>query len=197
MAKLKFRYGTMSSGKSLDLLKVAYNYKENNKNILILTSAIDDRYGSNIVKSRTGISNEAIGLLESDNIVSIIQKSIDNGEAPYHCILVDEAQFLTAAHIYQLAEVVDTYDIPVICYGLRSDFKMEPFKASSILMTIADDIEEIITICSECGKKKASINAKIVNGVVVSEGKQIEIGGNEKYRPMCRKCYTKLKQHNA
>lgn len=193
MAKLKFRYGTMASGKSLELLRVAFTYEENNLRTLILTSAIDDRYGQNIVKSRTGLSRDAIGLTKADNIVEIIQRSIDAEEQPYKCILVDEVQFLTPEHIYQLAEVVDTYGIPTICYGLRSDFKMEPFKASSVLMTIADDIEEIITICSKCCNRKASINAKFVDGNIVKVGKQIEIGGNDKYRPLCRECYTKLK----
>lgn len=209
MTKLKFRYGTMGSGKSLDLLRVAYNYEENDRKVMILTSAIDTRYGNNIIKSRTGLSKQAIGLHETDNIIDVMNSKIlsdkisllTNNPFPANkhnisnksvdCILVDEVQFLTSTQIYQLAEIVDIYNIPVICYGLRTDFKMKPFEASVILMPIADEITEMITICSICGNKNASINAKFINGNIVKSGKQIDIGGNEKYKPLCRQCYSK------
>lgn len=194
MAKLFFRYGTMGSGKSLDLLKVAYNYEENNLISIILTSKIDNRYGNNIVQSRTGLKSEAIGIDSSINIFNIIEykKSILNKKIG--CVLVDEVQFFNDEHIKQLLDVVDILDIPVICYGLRSDFKLEPFGSTKLLMSVADEIEEIKTICSECNMKKAIVNAKFNSyGKIIIKGEIIEIGGNEKYKPLCRKCYNKLK----
>ena len=187
MAKLHFRYGTMGSGKSLDLLKVAYNYEENGMAVLILTSKIDDRYGIDIVKSRTGIHKDAIGLSDTDDIWKIVET-----KGKLSCILVDEVQFLTVDHIFQLAKIVDKMGIPVICYGLRSDFKREPFESTKYLMAIADELEEMKTICSVCGKKKATVNARLVDDKVVIEGPQVAVGGNELYKPMCRTCHTSL-----
>ena len=185
----------MGSGKSLDLLKVAYNYEENGMNVLILTSKIDDRYGSDIVKSRTGIGKDAIGISKKDNIHEIIEYNNSILNKKISCVLVDEVQFFTKEHIHQLVKVVDDLDIPVICYGLRSDFKLEPFGSTKYLMAIADEIEELKTICAKCGKKKASINARIdEKGKIIMEGKQIEIGGNDKYIPLCRKCFNKIKK---
>jgi len=195
MAKLFFRYGTMGSGKSLDLLKVAYNYEENGMGVLILTSKIDDRYGSDIVKSRTGISKEAIGIGEDDNIYEIIDYKRTIMTDRVDCILVDEVQFFKKKHIHQLVKIVDSLNIPVICYGLRSDFRLEPFESSKHLMAIADELEELKTICSECGKKKANVNARFnEEGKIVTQGEKIEIGGNDKYRPLCRKCFSVLKK---
>lgn len=191
MAKLCFRYGTISSGKSLDLLKVDYNYTENGMNTLLLTSKIDDRYGHDIVKSRTGIHKDAIGVDTTDNVYSIIDYNLNILNKKIDCVLVDEVQFFTKEHIHQMSDIVDKLNIPIICYGLRADFKQEPFDSSQHLMAIADELEEMKTICSVCGQKKATVNAKYVNDVVVIEGPQIEIGGNEKYKPMCRKCYKK------
>ena len=158
MAKLFFKYGTMGSGKSLDLLKVAYNYEENNMNVIILTSKIDDRYGQNIVKSRTGLGKTALGIDKNDDIFKIIQYKINILKLKVNCILVDEVQFFNKEHIYQLVDIVDYLDIPVICYGLRTDFKLEPFESSKYLMSIADEIDELKTICSECGIKKSNVN---------------------------------------
>jgi thymidine kinase len=189
MAKLFFRYGTMNSGKSLDLLKVCYNYEENNLTPIIFTSIIDDRYGTNLIKSRTGLQREAISIKSGDNIFDYVYKLDTKPDV----ILIDEVQFLDKEHIYQLSEIVDLLNIPVICYGLRGDFKGEPFLASSILMTIADTLEEIKTICSVCKTKKSIMNAKFKNDKLVTTGKQIDIGGNDKYKPLCRKCYNNLK----
>jgi thymidine kinase len=195
MAKLFFRYGTMGSGKSLDLLKVAYNYEENGMDVLILTSKIDDRYGHDIVKSRTGISKDAIGISKEENIYEIVDYKRTIMENKVNCVLVDEVQFFSKQHIHQLVKIVDILDIPVICYGLRSDFRLEPFEASKYLMAIADEIEELKTICSECGKKRANVNARFdEDGKIVTKGDKIEIGGNDKYRPLCRKCFTELKK---
>jgi len=189
MAKLFFRYSSMGAGKSLDLLKVSYNYEENNEKILIFTSALDNRYGKGVVKSRVGLSKQAIAVDEKLNIYQYVKPMIHEIKA----ILVDEAQFLTKKHIFQLSDVVDILNIPVICYGLRSDYKLEPFEGSKYLMTIADSIEEIKTICSECKNKKAIVNARFKDNMIVTEGEQIEIGGNESYKPLCRVCFKKLK----
>ena len=192
MAKLHFRYGTTGSGKSLDLLKVAYNYEENGMTVLIFTSKIDDRYGHDIVKSRTGVHKNAIGIGFTDDIYSIVEYKRGVMGDKISCILVDEVQFFTTDHIFQLAKIVDKMGIPVITYGLRADFKNDPFESTKYLMAIADELEEMKTICSVCGKKKATVSARVVDGNVVLEGTQIAIGGNELYKPMCRTCHTEL-----
>lgn len=195
MAKLFFRFGTMSSGKSLDLLKVAFNYEENGLTSIILTSKIDNRYGSEIVQSRTGLKKEAIGIDNDINISELIEYKKNIIGNNIGCVLVDEVQFLNTQHIDQLIYVVDILNIPVICYGLRSNFKSQEFETTAYLMSIADEIEEIKTICSECKKKKASVNARFNDkGKVITHGELIDIGGNEKYRPLCRKCFNKLKE---
>lgn len=179
MASLYFRYSSMNSGKSLDLLKVAFNYEERQQKVVILTSILDTRYGVNKVSSRMGIERKAYGVKRYENILDIY----DYNE--YDCVLVDEVQFFTKEQIFQLADIVDIYNIPVICYGLRSDFKLEPFEGSMYLMAIADKIEELKTICF-CGKK-ATVNARIINNKIVYKGSQIQIGGNESYVSVCRK----------
>jgi thymidine kinase len=193
MAKLYFKYGTMASGKSLDLLKICYNYEENNKIVLILTSSKDSR-STGTIKSRTGLEKEAISIDENQNVLFIINEMVNQGFKP-DCILVDEVQFFSEKQIYEFADIVDELDIPVICFGLRSNFKMRKFNSSSILMSIADSIEEIKTICFECGKKKSIVNARFDNGNIIIDGEEIKIGGNESYKPLCRKCYKqKIKE---
>jgi thymidine kinase len=163
--------------------------------VLILTSKIDDRYGNDIVKSRTGIGKDAIGINKKDNIYDIIEYKSSILNEKISCVLVDEVQFFTKEHIFQLVKIVDKLDIPIICYGLRSDFKLEPFKSTKYLMAIADELEELKTICSECGKKKANVNARFdKEGNIITEGKQVEIGGNDRYRPLCRRCFNILKK---
>lgn len=191
MAKLYFRYSTMNAGKSIDLLKVSYNYEESGKNTLCLTSAKDDRYGVGKITSRIGLSKDAIAVDDDMNIFELVE----NQENDVDCVLVDEAQFLTKKQIFELADIVDKLDVPVICYGLRSDFQMEGFPASVALMTISDTIEELKTICSECGEKKAIINARYVKNNflykkdIVEDGDQVMVGGNDSYMPLCRKCF--------
>ena len=187
MASLYFRYSSMNSGKSLDLLKVAFNYEERQQKVVILTSMLDTRDGTNKVSSRIGIEREAYGIKENENILDLYDYN------KYDCVLVDEVQFFTKKQIYQLADIVDTYNIPVICYGLRSDFKLEPFEGSMYLMTIADKIEELKTICF-CGKK-ATVNARIVDKKIVYDGSQVQIGGNESYISVCRKHFKEGKYH--
>jgi len=183
MAKLYFRYGAMGSGKTIDLLKVAHNYEERGQKILIFTSNIDDRYGKGKVKSRIGIEKDAIIIKEDDNILDMVSNDIN-------CILIDEVQFLTKKQIFQISDIVDFLNIPVICYGLRSDFKLEPFESSKYLMVLADEIQEIPTICW-CGKK-ANVNSRIVNGKISIEGEQVLIGDTN-YVSLCRKHFKERK----
>lgn len=190
MAKLYFRYGAMGCGKTIDLLKVAYNYEERNKKILVLSPAKDDRYGVGKVTTRIGIERESIVVPEDMNIYQYVC----NLDEKIDTILVDEAQFLTKTQVYQLSDIVDYLDIPVMCYGLRADFKTNFFQGSGPLMAIADSIEEIKTVC-ECGKK-ATINMRFINGRAMSDGEQVVIGGNESYKSVCRKCYKKYIQES-
>ena len=183
MAKLYFRYSTMAAGKSLDLLKVSYNYKEKNQDVLLFTSYLDDRYGDGLIKSRVGLEEKASVI----NAKLDIYDHVKNLREWPDCILIDEAQFLTKEHIMQITNVVDKLNVPLICYGLRSDYRAEPFEGSIYLMLYADIIEELKTIC-KCGKK-ASMNLRVVDDVPVFEGEQIAIGGNESYIAVCRKHY--------
>ena len=192
MAKLFFRYSTMNAGKSIDLIKTNFNYFENDRKTLCFTSAKDNRYGEGKITSRIGLSVDAISVFDDTDIFDIVYKYIINNEQIY-CVFVDESQFLNKNQVFQLTDIVDGLDIPVICYGLRSDFVMEMFEGSKYLMALADSIEEIKTICFECKEKKAIINARITDGKIITEGAQVMIGGNDTYKPLCRKCYKKLK----
>ena len=167
MSKLYFRYGAMGSGKTIDLLKVAYNYEERGQKVLIFTSALDDRYGVGKITTRVGLQRDAIIISRDFNIY----KYVKDLNQKVDCILVDECSFLTKKQVYELGDIVDYLDIPVICYGLRSDFRMELFEGSKHLMEIADKIEEIKTIC-ECGAK-ATINMRFVDGKAITNGSQI------------------------
>ena len=187
MAKLYFRYSTMNAGKSIDLIKSNYNYLENNKKTMCFTSSIDNRYGVGKITSRIGVSIDAIPIYKETNIFEIVKKEKD-----ISCIFVDEAQFLSKEHVFQLTDIVDELNIPVISYGLRSDYKLGSFEGSEHLMAMSDSIEEIKTICFNCSCKKAIINAKVTNGIIVTDGDQIQIGGNETYIPLCRKCYKQI-----
>lgn len=185
MAKLFFRYSAMNAGKSLDLLKTCFNYEEREQNVLLLTSALDNRYGTNIIKSRIGIEREAISISDETNIIDVFKSQKNKID----CVLCDEVQFFKKHHIHELSDIVDTYNIPVICYGLRSDASLEAFEGSLYLMLICDEIEELKTIC-HCGKK-ATVNARICNNKIVTGGEQIQIGGNESYISLCRNCFKK------
>ena len=187
MAKLYFRYGSMGSGKTIDLLKINYNYKERGKNTLILTSLIDNRFGVGKVKSRIGIEEIAISVSISDSILDIFKsKCIDSqNKVTIDCVLVDEVQFFSEKQILELSDIVDLYNISVIAYGLKSDFKQELFPGSKALLSICDNIENIPVICW-CGKK-ATVNARIIDEKIIYSGEQILIGGNETYTSLCRK----------
>ena len=187
MAKLYFRYGAMGSGKTIDLIKVAYNYEERGQNVLLIAPSTDNRYGVGKITTRIGLQRDAICVTNDTNIFEIIKK--ENNEKKIDCVLVDESNFLTEKQVNELSDVVDFMDIPVICYGLRSDFRQKFFEGSRALMEIADKIEEIKTIC-ECGAK-ATVNMRFINGKAVTKGEQVFIGGNESYKSVCRKCYKK------
>ncbi len=175
MAKLYFRYGAMGSSKTANAVMVRYNYIERGREVLMLKPQLENRDGENIVRSRCGLEAECRFVEELDSI----------DLSPYACIIVDEAHFLTAKQVCQLVDIVDEREIPVICYGLRTDFRGELFEGSQALLSWADTIEEIKTICW-CGRK-ATFNARIQDGHVVREGEQILLGGNESYISLCRK----------
>ncbi len=191
MSKLYFRYGAMGSGKTIDLLKVAYNYKERGQNVVIYTAKIDDRYEVGKVTTRIGLQADALTFDVDTNFYREVKQMIPRPD----CILVDEAQFLTRKQVLMLSDIVDILEIPIICYGLRTNFKMKFFEGSGPLMEIADKIEEIKTIC-DCGKK-ATVNMRMINGVPVTDGPDILIGGNDSYKAVCRQCYKRLTHHVA
>ncbi|HRL52054.1 MAG: thymidine kinase [Enterococcus sp.] len=188
MAQLFFKYGAMNSGKSIEILKVAHNYEEQNKPVVLMTSGIDTRSGVGQVKSRIGISKEALPIFEETDIFSVVQTL---GYTPY-CVLIDEAQFLSARHVLDLTKIVDELKIPVMAFGLKNDFRNELFEGSKFLLLYADKIEEMKTICWFC-HKKAIMNLRYVNHVPVYEGEQVQIGGNETYYPVCRQHYVNPK----
>lgn len=172
-------------GKTIDLLKVAYNYEERGQNVAIYTSNIDNRYETGTITTRIGISRKCNTFRKDSNIFNEIASKVSKPD----CVIIDEAQFLTKEQVVQLTNIVDNLNIPVICYGLRTDFKLDFFEGSLSLMALADKIEEIKTIC-DCGRK-ATINMRIRDGKAVTEGEQIHIGGNESYKSVCRVCYRK------
>ena len=186
MAQLYYKYGTMNSGKTIEILKVAHNYEEQGKGVVIMTSALDTRDGFGVISSRIGMKRKAIAIAEDTDIFRFIQEM---PEKPY-CVLIDEAQFLSRHHVYDLARVVDELNVPVMAFGLKNDFRNELFEGSKYLLLLADKIDEIKTICQFCSKK-ATMVLRTTNGKPIYEGKQIQIGGNETYIPVCRKHYFK------
>ncbi len=188
MAQLYFRYSSMNAGKSLDVLKIAYNYEEQSKNVLIFNSILDTRYGKSVVASRTGIQRDAISFSKETDFKQIVKSELENKDI--HCILIDEAQFLTKAQVLDLTDIVDDYNVPIIAYGLKNDFSNQLFEGSEALLIYADKIEEIKTVCWFCNKK-ATMVLRVVDGVPTYRGEQIQIGGNQNYMPVCRRCYKK------
>lgn len=181
----------MRSGKSTNLLMVAHNYKEQNKNVLLLTSALDNRYGVGKITSRIGIDKEAIAVSQSTSTYSAAKtykEGLEEYDKALHCILIDEAQFLTREQVIELAKFVDDYNVPVIAYGLKNDFSNSLFEGSQALLTFADKIEEVKTTCTLCNRK-AIMNIRIDSeGNPIYTGEQIQIG-DETYQPVCRKHY--------
>ncbi|HEM4137716.1 TPA: thymidine kinase [Streptococcus suis] len=184
MAQLYYKYGTMNSGKTIEILKVAHNYEEQGKPVVIMTSALDTRDAFGVVSSRIGMRREAVAIDDDMDIFGFIEKM---EPCPY-CVLIDEAQFLRRHHVYDLARVVDELDVPVMAFGLKNDFRNELFEGSKHLLLLADKLDEIKTICQYCSKK-ATMVLRTQDGKPTYEGAQIQIGGNETYIPVCRKHY--------
>lgn len=182
MAKLYFRYGAVGSAKTLNLLAVSHNYQQQSKNVLLIKPKVDVRFGQNAISSRAGLSEDADLVVEDDDTISIeMLSSID-------CVLVDEAQFLSENIVNQLRNIATNQNIPVICYGLRTDFRRELFTGSRRLMELADSIEEIKTTCAFC-TKKAVFNLKLLDGKPTLAGPRVEMGAEERYLPSCSNCY--------
>lgn len=185
MAKLYFYYSAMNAGKSTTLLQSSYNYHERNMNTLLFTPALDDRFGElTTIRSRIGLSAAATIFSEDDNLYTMTNKSAQH--MPIHCVMLDESQFLTKQQVYQLGDIADKLNIPVLAYGIRSDFRGELFEGSQYLLAWADNLIEIKTIC-DCGRKATMVLRVDKNGIPLKEGPQAEIGGNDRYISVCRR----------
>ena len=185
MAKLYFKYGAMGSSKTAQALITKYNYEENNLNVWLIKPSADVRDGADVLKSRIGLSSPVHVIAPATDIYRLF---VDTKKGACHVIIVDECQFLTPEQIDQLRYIVNDFNIPVMCFGLRTDFQTKLFPGSRRLMEIADAIQEIKTIC-DCGAK-ATVNARIdENGHIITEGAQVVLGGNDSYIAMCHKCY--------
>ncbi|MCH8250525.1 MAG: thymidine kinase [Proteobacteria bacterium] len=184
MAKMYFYYSSMNAGKSTALLQSSYNYKERGMNTLVLVPVLDDRYGAGKVTSRIGIEAEAAVFRSDDDLFAMVE-SLHTDDA-LHCVLIDEAQFLTRDQVFQLSDVTDKLNIPVLAYGLRTDFRGEPFEGSKYLLAWSDNLKELKAIC-HCGSKATMVLRLDSDGNTVTEGSQVEIGGNDRYVSMCRR----------
>jgi len=184
MAKLYFYYSSMNAGKSTALLQASYNYRERGMNTVVLTPSLDDRYGKGVVTSRIGLQTEAGAIGPDEDLLATLSSL--HAEEPLHCVLIDEAQFLSRKQVLQIAQVCDHLDIPVLAYGLRTDFRGEPFEGSKYLLAIADNLKEIKAIC-HCGSKATMVIRQDQEGKVITSGESVEIGGNDRYVSMCRK----------
>jgi thymidine kinase len=184
MAKLYFYYSSMNAGKSTALLQSSYNYRERGMNTLVLAPQLDDRFGKGKVTSRIGIETDAKTFVPDDDLLALVEAR--NKHSQLHCVLIDEAQFLTKEQVFQLGEVTDKMNIPVLAYGLRTDFQGEPFEGSKYLLAWSDNLKELKAIC-DCGSKATMVVRFDEGGNAITEGSQIEIGGNDRYVSMCRK----------
>ncbi len=184
MAKLYFHYSTMNAGKSTILLQAAHNYRERGMEVLLLTAQLDNRGGAGQIASRIGIAAPAETFAPRDDLFQRVRDCKAAGACA--CVFVDEAQFLEPTQVWQLARAVDELDVPVMCYGLRVDFRGELFPGSAALLALADEMREIRTIC-HCGRKATMVVRKDASGHVVTSGAQVQIGGNETYVALCRR----------
>jgi thymidine kinase len=190
MAKLFFYYSAMNAGKTTTLLQSAYNYHERGMRTLILVPAIDTRFGEGVVASRIGLRANGRRVGRDEDLLAAVQADID-ARGKLDCVLVDEAQFLTPAQVWQLGDVADRLKVPVLAYGLRTDFRGELFEGSQYLLAWADNLQEIKTICHS-GKKATMVVRVDANGRAVKEGPQVEIGGNDRYVSVSRAEYKKV-----
>lgn len=190
MAKLYFYYSAMNAGKTTTLLQSAHNYRERGMRVAILTPRLDHRAGVGRVASRIGLSADATAFDRDDDLLACVRGQVD-GDGSLHCVLVDEAQFLTRAQVWQLSEVVDALRVPVLCYGLRTDFRGELFEGSQHLLAFADELSEIKTICHT--GKKATMTVRVDDhGYALQDGPQVEIGGNERYVSVSRAEFKRI-----
>ena len=193
MAKLYFSYSTMNAGKSTVLLQASHNYGERGMKTMLFTAELDNRSKVGNISSRIGLSEKASTFNNNDNLFYSVEKRLKKDKIS--CVFVDEAQFLTDKQVWELSDVVEILNIPVMCFGLRTDFQGKLFEGSSSLLAIADELKEIKTIC-HCGKKANMVVRVDSNGKVLREGAQIEIGGNEKYISLCRKHWKNEMENN-
>ncbi|MFD1384804.1 thymidine kinase [Rhodanobacter aciditrophus] len=184
MAKLYYYYSAMNAGKSTTLLQSAYNYEERGMKTFLLTAALDDRYQQGSITSRIGIQADAELFTQATDLLALIKTH--HNQEKIGCVLVDESQFLTKEQVYQLSEVVDRLKIPVLAFGIRTDFKGELFPGSEALLAWSDKLIELKTIC-HCGSKATMVIRVDGNGNAIREGTQVEIGGNDRYISVCRK----------
>lgn len=186
MAKVYFYYSAMNAGKSTMLLQSSHNYRERGMRTLLFLPALDTRAGAGRIESRIGLGSEAQPLREGDDLFGLVTAA--HAAGPVACVLIDEAQFLLPIQVRQATDIADRLGIPVLCYGLRTDFQGKLFPGSAELLGLADNLIELKTIC-HCGRK-ATMNLRVgVNGQAVREGAQVEIGGNDRYVAMCRRHY--------
>lgn len=195
MAKLYFYYAAMNAGKSTTLLQADFNYRERGMQTMLWTASLDDRAGERRIGSRLGFSMEAHAYTHDSNLLDAVTEELKRRRLD--CLLIDEAQFLTHAHVLQLARIADDLGIPVLCYGLRTDFQGELFEGSAALLALADKLVELKAIC-ECGRK-ASMNLRVdAEGNAVAAGAQTEIGGNDRYLALCRRhFFERLREGEA
>ncbi len=184
MAKLYFHYSTMNAGKSTVLLQAAHNYRERGMETYLLTARLDDRAGRGRIASRIGFGADADMFDATDDLFKMLEIRLSQG--PCACVFIDEAQFLTKEQVWQLARAVDDLDIPVMCYGLRVDFRGELFPGSATLLALSDEMREVRTIC-HCGKKATMVVRNGADGQPLRDGAQVQIGGNETYVSLCRR----------
>ena len=192
MAKLYFNYSTMNAGKSTTLLQSSFNYQERGMRPFLFTAALDDRYGVGKISSRIGLQAEASLFSAETDLLKVIEEDLEN--QLIDCVMVDEAQFLTKGQVFQLSEITDKLKIPVLAYGLRTDFQGNLFEGSQYLLAWADELRELKTIC-HCGKKATMVIRVSEDGQPVREGAQKEIGGNDRYVALCRLHFKKATQN--
>ena len=187
VAKLYFYYASMNAGKSTNLLQADFNYRERGMKTLLFTAAVDDRFAPGTIASRIGLSAPAVAFDRATDLAAIVAQR--HAETPLACVLVDEAQFLSGGQVEQLAGVCDRGGLPVLCYGLRTDFQGQLFEGAARLLALADALVEIKSVCM-CGRK-ATMNLRVdADGRAIAEGRQTEIGGNERYVALCRRHHT-------
>lgn len=192
MAKLYFHYSTMNAGKSTVLLQAAHNYSERGMQVYLLTARFDNRAGDGKIASRIGIGKEADTFDADDDLFTKIKARLASG--PCACIFIDEAQFLSEDHVWQLARAVDDLKVPIMCYGLRVDFRGKLFPGSAALLALSDEMREVRTIC-HCGKKATMVIRQDDTGRALTDGEQVQIGGNETYVSLCRRHWREATDH--